>query len=182
MNNLLVKGIQCAEPKCKEIFRNKTRLYYHQKNKHPLSIYNINCSSICQICEKVFNTPQLRNDHFRRLHSSKGRLSQVCSQCGKTFKNKDSLRNHKFRVHVKKQIKCDKCGKSFAKKLSLVEHKCFVYKCKWCSKVYSRGDSLSKHIKNYHTYCCIYCNINNTEKVLYDFDKLIIHCKRVHNK
>lgn len=178
--DIKVKGIQCMEPECRQIFRNKTRLYYHQINKHPGSTYHINCSCKCPICLKVFKTKQLMGDHFRRVHSCKGKQSQLCRYCNKHFKNKDSLRNHIFRIHKQKKHKCEECNKVFMKESSLVSHKCIQYECKWCDKVYKSCSSLSRHVKTHHMYCCLFCP-SSTDIILYQYDKLLVHCKSVHN-
>lgn len=181
MEKLGFKGIQCKEPGCRIIFRNKTRLHYHQEKEHPGSIYNVDCTSKCTVCRKVFKTKQLMQDHFRRVHSCKGRKAKDCQHCGKTFKNQDSLRNHIFRVHKQKKLKCDKCKKQFVKQLNLVNHKCRQYSCKWCSKVYSSSSCLSRHVKLHHMYCCIFCPLT-TDTIQYNYDKLIEHCLYVHKK
>lgn len=70
----------------------------------------------CPVCDAV-----VRSDNFKRhseLHNAK---REVCEICGKTAKNKESLRGHMFYQHRENAevYKCEQCNRVFR------------YKCKY---------------------------------------------------
>ncbi|KAF4521396.1 hypothetical protein B566_EDAN018154 [Ephemera danica] len=58
----------------------------------------------CSECGKFYSSHYEMTKHFKNIH---GIFSQpaTCDICNKTYKNKDSLRNHKFKKHGKRASK-----------------------------------------------------------------------------
>ncbi|XP_074841624.1 uncharacterized protein LOC142008343 [Carettochelys insculpta] len=73
-----------------------------------------------------------------------------CSECGKSFSVKKSLKIHQ-RSHAKERpYACGECGKSFNCHSGLVRHQMIhrgerPYKCEECGKCYSRKEHLQNH-------------------------------------
>ena len=60
----------------------------------------------------------------KKVFLSKSKEEYVCDLCGKSFKLKDSLKNHVRVKHENKKIwKCRKCSKTYSYRRGLLEHK-----------------------------------------------------------
>jgi hypothetical protein len=65
--------------------------------------------------------------HHVTREDEEGKKKEKCVVCGKVFRSKVHLSNHRNRVHSQTKIHCPKCPKS-----------------------YSRTDSLSRHLASHH--------------------------------
>lgn len=72
---------------------------------------------ICNICGKI-----IRTDNLSRHIQNHSENPVSCSLCGKTLKNRNSLRVHLVTLHNDASFTCDSCGKSFKYKKSLSQH------------------------------------------------------------
>ena len=104
---------------CKEAFDNKTELIFHEEIKHTeeKSLDYL----ICRFCDKKI--PRRQQGFFKEhVRTHTGDAPEVCSYCGKSFKQKKALKNHE-RLHTgEKPYKCEFCFSSFTQKSSLVSH------------------------------------------------------------
>ena len=82
-----------------------------------------NCDKKYRATETRYGQSRLIVRHIER-HKEKERTKEyVCSECGKTFKNKRSLLPH-MQIHRGiKNVPCDKCGQMFCSKSFLWSHK-----------------------------------------------------------
>ncbi|XP_069669983.1 uncharacterized protein [Periplaneta americana] len=101
----------------------------------------------CNICNKVFVTPQTLKRHLL-IHTFKKSLK--CDVCGKGFSVLAYLIKHS-RIHTgERPYKCNVCGKFFSRSGNLKQHG-FIhtgerpYKCGECGKCFLRSDHLKQH-------------------------------------
>ena len=55
----------------------------------------------CKLCDRTDKKKSIMKCHLQ-VHSSSA--SHCCSYCGKTFKNKNSLKMHKYKIHTSDKI------------------------------------------------------------------------------
>jgi len=93
--------------------------------------------------------------------SRSSREPVTCTDCGKTFVNKEKLKRH-FLIHTgEKPYQCDECESKFTRKDKLDSHKNVKhnlmfhkeekpYSCDQCESRFSRKDKLDNHINVKH--------------------------------
>jgi len=96
----------------------------------------------------------------------------LCSICGKKYSSRQSLHNHKKRMHPEKDTTFPTFSKSKVS-LNIPQSKSIVsqiYQCKYCDKVYKHKQSKYKHEKN----CKHNTNVNyiSKEEHLEELEKL----------
>lgn len=124
------RTVHCAF--CPKQFAKEQALVAHVRNKHgkdsPLP---------CQHCEMTFTTLRARKLHINNMHIfyEDGSVSLRCLECQNVFDTMVALREHKRRMHSKKNpgpFICPQCGKQFSTKKLLNKH----IKRKCCNKNY----------------------------------------------
>ena len=110
-----------------------------------------------EICLECGKSVKILNAHMKKVHDYE---SQMCSKCGKDFKNIALLKHHITNVHEK--IPCVECGRSIGIS-RMSSHRKFhekSYTCDICSKRFGQSQALREHI-NVHNgkkpYMCKYC-------------------------
>lgn len=99
---------------CSKAFSRKSHLTAHlQSHIHP-----DDKPYKCEVCNKGLNTLQ----HLRR-HEKTHEKSFQCELCDEAFYKKQTLLNHKFRVHENvKKLTCFVCDKSFSRPSKFAHH------------------------------------------------------------
>ena len=98
----------------------------------------------------------IRNKHYHSINFSVFcTMDNNCDQCGKTYKNKNSLGHHVRNVHREAGAICSLCGSHFSQRQSLNRHMERVHNeekfdCKECGKSFSTKGSLKKHMTCVH--------------------------------
>ncbi|KAJ8671322.1 hypothetical protein QAD02_002581 [Eretmocerus hayati] len=138
--------------------------------KHHLQLHRnekLNHKSVaCDQCDKVYVTHRQLARHVRVKHSK----DISCSDCDAFFRNADTWRNHKIKVHKKLDDgkQCDECLKVFANKNRLSKHIEQVhtsnrdYECQVCESTFPTRKQVSQHKKEVHRnerkFPCDYCS------------------------
>ncbi|XP_050506773.1 histone-lysine N-methyltransferase PRDM9-like [Diabrotica virgifera virgifera] len=118
----------------------------------------------CDICSRLIRTDNMKKHVL--MHTAG---PSVCSLCGVTCKNFESLRCHNFHYHKHnaQQYVCEECGKGFRMKYRFLLHKKKAhmglknFKCTTCGKAFFTNGTLLKHVRMTHEklrpYVCEYC-------------------------
>ncbi|XP_068114745.1 zinc finger protein 432-like [Hyperolius riggenbachi] len=179
-------------PQCGVKFTRKENLLVHQRI-HP---------NVCSECGKSFSKEDdktvstdehpflctecrklsVAKEEFERQQSENPVHFFPCSECGKCFPWKATLRIHQ-RIHLaKRPFICSKCGKGFTQKGGLLKHErthasvCYV-SCSECGKGFNQKEHLIRH-QLVHTgerpFVCSECGKRFTQK-----GSLLVH-QRTH--
>ncbi|XP_049884161.1 zinc finger protein 91-like [Pectinophora gossypiella] len=146
---------------------------------------------VCEPCNRTFSSIATYKQHFEisKKHVSENDFKYMCSDCGKRFPHKRSLRDHVDWEHLKNFVnKCPDCQKVFKSKATLYLHKRVVhqknvteYLCDHCGKAYTNRSKLKNHINAQHTsetpYACASCNARFSWSSC-----LSRHVRRVHHR
>ncbi|KAM4605055.1 zinc finger and BTB domain-containing protein 41 [Polymixia lowei] len=159
---------------CDEYFKSRFARLKHQEKYH-LGPFP------CEICGRQFNDTGNRKRHIECTHG--GKRKWTCFVCGKSVRERTTLREH-LRIHSgEKPHLCSICGQSFrhgsSYRLHLrVHHDDKRYECDQCGKTFIRHDHLTKHQKIHSgekAHQCEECG-----KCFRRHDHLSVHYKSVH--
>ncbi|XP_054837568.1 zinc finger and BTB domain-containing protein 41 [Eublepharis macularius] len=159
---------------CEEHFKSRFARLKHQEKFH-LGPFP------CDICGRQFNDTGNLKRHIECTHG--GKRKWTCFICGKSVRERTTLKEH-LRIHSgEKPHLCSICGQSFrhgsSYRLHLrVHHDDKRYECEECGKTFIRHDHLTKH-KKIHSgekaHQCEECG-----KCFGRRDHLSVHYKSVH--
>ncbi|XP_072318453.1 uncharacterized protein [Eucyclogobius newberryi] len=83
-------------------------------------------------------------------YSCSGQRPYCCSECGRSFRWKSHLWEHKFLHLGKSPYKCSVCEKSFAHKVILIKHlKSLHHMCTVCEACFPDDTALKEHLKSH---------------------------------
>ncbi|XP_030631454.1 zinc finger and BTB domain-containing protein 41 [Chanos chanos] len=166
------RPFKCAY--CDDYFKSRFARLKHQEKYH-LGPFP------CDICGRQFNDTGNRKRHIECTHG--GKRKWTCFLCGKSVRERTTLREH-LRIHSgEKPHLCSICGQSFrhgsSYRLHLrVHHDDKRYECDECGKTFIRHDHLTKHRKIHSgekAHQCEECG-----KCFRRHDHLTVHYKSVH--
>uniref|UniRef100_A0A669DWF0 Zinc finger and BTB domain-containing protein 41 n=1 Tax=Oreochromis niloticus TaxID=8128 RepID=A0A669DWF0_ORENI len=159
---------------CDEYFKSRFARLKHQEKFH-LGPFP------CEICGRQFNDTGNRKRHIECTHG--GKRKWTCLVCGKSVRERTTLKEH-LRIHSgEKPHLCSICGQSFrhgsSYRLHLrVHHDDKRYECDVCGKTFIRHDHLTKHQKIHSgekAHQCEECG-----KCFRRHDHLTVHYRSVH--
>ncbi len=204
VNSYEVQSATCS--KCRLFFPDKSRLAKHLEVCRPF---------LCHLCDRHQSTQEGLISHYVAKHGnkdqSKGKANcatctqladneeelakhvdlahkdteVVCDICGRTMKNKDSLKSHMRKFH-NKTFTCAVCGMGFNREKALRKHEIDhtginPEKCHICSKTFPGKAQLSKHVNVTHNearnYACRICDKRFKQKSPRDRHERTIHAE-----
>lgn len=140
----LMEALKCEE--CDSTFNDETGLMSHMK-KHMPDRYKYECGE----CERKFAVAYALAAHVDSVHKG---VTYDCDVCGKKFRQRRSLNDHKVRHepdYVPPVLACNICNKKFATSSGLrghveITHKKNVFICSICGKSLCSKMSLENHM------------------------------------
>ena len=115
---------------------------------------------VCRACQANFSNKEEYRKHIMRPHKVKNRrITNPKMKLVRTFKNEESLDQHKKEVHEKKEsLQCSICKHSFDSKRTLSAHFSLAHdnskfsttlslRCSKCQKSFRLKQYLDRHIK-----------------------------------
>ena len=200
--------LECAT--CRITFSSPLNLQKHWHIAHPYGV--IKKKMTCSVCLLVFPSIKQLEAHCRSEHEGQGGFScpecsmvfyhqyklrqhrwichpppeaaVICPQCGKQYKNPQSLKSHIRHTHSTMSFTCPSCNKVFTKKISLMRHMRMhtenaQFSCEQCGKAFRTSWNLKIHMATHTTerpFICRDCARGFASKRL-----LEAHYRRVHN-
>lgn len=143
MNRPLIRHIEVDEHEIEDFTPDQYRQLVKDKVKD------------CPKCGKGFSSPRYMRKHLREVHSAiPGR---VCDICGRQYKSKSSLFEHKKHYHslvgkIKKEkttFECEICGLHHATKYTLRDHMNTHTGTKFTCDECGRGYASLKHLRRH---------------------------------
>ncbi|XP_066599437.1 zinc finger protein 853-like [Prorops nasuta] len=134
---------------------------------------------VCRDCGKAFTSISLLAEHSCIVQNFVSETHEIkeenslqnngnpfsCDICGKPFKRKEHLFQHRKLHTGERPYVCTTCSKAFSRKEHLVRHSVShtgqkMHECEMCGKSFSRKDNLHKHRKTHGVsgpYICETC-------------------------
>ena len=143
---------------CLKFYSSKKSLKHHlrlhdpnRQPKVPKTEGEIERPHQCQVCLKCYTAKESLRRHMRTHDPSRQELTHFCSQCPKSFREKDHLSLHVTRIHGEKRFECQYCSAAFRAKTSLERHRLVhsekreMFQCDVCFKSFSVERNLTAH-------------------------------------
>lgn len=140
-----IKIFRCSYENCDKALLTSSLLREH--------IRNHSNKNKCDKCPFVAISSSNLKSH--KLYRHQNDRNQSCTICLKTFKARADLRAHIRRHQIVEPFRCDKCEFEALNEDGLNTHmkiheKNHDYCCHICNRVFSRGNNLSRHLKDQH--------------------------------
>jgi len=152
--------IACDFKDCNEIFLSHLAYSNHMLFKHQRVVKRRKCHARVKTGE---------NDEEAKKKDAEAK-KHLCTECGRGFREADSLKKHVIFVHTERAIPsciCNVCGKKFKTnnklKNHMLLHEAPTLPCPFCDKLFETDHKVKKHIKSTHVeddqklYQCSYC-------------------------
>jgi uncharacterized Zn-finger protein len=174
---------------CGRGFYKKYNLMSHLYSHIPPDLRDRN--HICPICSKTFFCKQGLNTHQKETHAKIEPGKELNCECGKQFKNRNGLRQHKRKIHNREEFlkTCEHCGKVISDATKLKKHiRIFHteggrgnFMCSECGKLFDQKQELSCH-QRIHVKPTIPCDEPGCDKMFRRLNLMEHHKKISHLK
>ncbi|EAT46516.1 AAEL002290-PA [Aedes aegypti] len=153
----------------------------------------------CELCKEKFSSHTVLAKHRRRVHE-KVQKNFICLECGSTYDDNASLREHRLSHTDIRRWECETCGMKFKRSHNLSVHRKThlaqkkpvpTIKCQECDEMFTTKMALAAHRYVHGRYVCKICKRTfETQSGLMqhrkDDHKLIKHtgteCRTCHAK
>ena len=172
---------------CDQTFTSRAEYKKHESENHVKDGMIVcpfpNCDKKYKATETRYGQSKLIVRHMLRHKGKQDEESFVCPECGKTFKNRGSLRPHMALHEGVKNIHCDECDQSFYTTSALLSHKMRQHDdqaeviCPECGKTCSNKYTLKRHMIRHTGERQFKCEWEGCGKSFYDAQVLKVHEK-----
>ena len=172
---------------CDETFTSRADYKKHESENHVRDGMIVcpfpNCDKKYKATETRYGQSKLIVRHILRHKGKQEEESFVCPECGKTFKNRGSLRPHMALHKGVKNIHCDECDSSYYTTSALLSHKMRQHDdqaeviCPECGKRCSNKYTLKRHMIRHTGERQFKCDWEGCGKSFYDSQVLKVHEK-----
>ena len=107
----------------------------------------------CEKCTKLFSSKQMLKYHISNKVCSQNNKIILCNFCSRSYKTKYTLLQHLKEKHLKKKINISSNIQQAIPQVTpqiipqiILQNK---LKCKYCNKIFTRIDNVTRHIKKY---------------------------------
>ena len=174
---------------CDKHFANRTEYKKHEDETHVQDGMIVcpyeNCDKRYRVTETRYGQSRLIVRHIERHRSKRSEGEYVCSECGKTFKNRRSLVPHMLLHTGIKNHQCEVCNQMFCSRSNLLSHKaqskCGAEEvvCPTCGKKCSNKYYLKRHIVRHTAERQFKCEFEGCGKSFFDQHVLRSH-EKIH--
>ena len=174
---------------CDQPFANRTEYKKHEDETHVKEGMIVcpyeNCDKRYRATETRYGQSRLIVRHIERHKAKETQGEYVCSECGKTFKNRRSLVPHMLLHTGIKNHQCDVCNQMFCSRSNLLSHKaqskCGAEEvvCPTCGKKCSNKYYLKRHIVRHTAERQFKCEFDGCGKSFFDQHVLKSH-EKIH--
>ncbi|KAJ8316430.1 hypothetical protein KUTeg_006444, partial [Tegillarca granosa] len=143
-------------PTCGGLFSSRTKFFDHLRRQDEQSFNQYKCP----FCDMTCPTPSSLKSHIRYRHTSEKPFK--CDLCNHSTKTVADLRKHleshnqevPFRCHISNCDYTARCYSSLANHFKKTHQDIEVqkYACHVCKSVFTRGGTLTKHLKKNHNF------------------------------
>ncbi|XP_055682160.1 zinc finger protein weckle-like [Lutzomyia longipalpis] len=179
-NHLMIVHRQSEMPyvcsKCPKRFVKVSSLKMHERSHLP---DDERLTSVCPLCDKKFSTKGSVKVHLKSVHTNEKFF--ICEDCGKSFKTKTALNEHRIVHSNEYPFHCSYCPKKFknlpAKKLHEETHTDTKFECPTCGLKLNTKRTLRLHMvvhSDKRKYKCNYCG-NDYKRAKTLKDHLLLH-------
>ncbi|XP_068624486.1 zinc finger protein 510-like [Battus philenor] len=144
------ENLKCKD--CLKDFPSLSNLRNHYIRVHAPKVFK------CSICSRKFGSQSILDAHEKESH-----CTLVCSECGKTFHNRHTLKMHEM-GHEGIKLVCHDCGRIYKSHTTFKKHIDLnvcgqqtranpakaKFTCDYCNKKYTQKVSLRVHIQHEH--------------------------------
>ena len=172
---------------CDKTFTSRADYKKHESENHVKDGMIVcpypNCDKKYKATETRYGQSKLIVRHILRHKGKQEEESFVCPECGKTFKNRGSLRPHMALHKGEKTIHCDECDSSYYTTSALLSHKMRQHDdqaeviCPECGKTCSNKYTLKRHMIRHTGERQFKCDWEGCGKSFYDSQVLKVHEK-----
>ncbi|KAG8242404.1 hypothetical protein J6590_066907 [Homalodisca vitripennis] len=133
---------------CGKSIKGKSAMKRHMQYEHSRS-----GTFVCKSCNEQFDMEVKLMRHRKKVHSKRAiPLPVFCEMCGKEYKSKAILKNHRLTHFDEKPFECEICGASFKQQSTLNTHRRVhnsegKFRCNNCEMTFKWKHVYARHAK-----------------------------------